>query len=144
MHTHGPTTSDLGRWVAVLTAILASVGALLNYGVTTSQNHAILVKNEAVIALVRAARLDATHSRSAARRAQVRRLDVRAATLNRQSARLMSPHDHFAQALVLVEVGVALASVAALTDRRWLLYLALGASGGALLLAVIGLSAGHA
>ncbi|MHB1566093.1 MAG: DUF4337 family protein [Acidiferrobacter sp.] len=144
MHSGSHTTSDLGRWVAVLTAILASIGALLSYGITTSQNHAILVKNEAVIALVRAARIDATHRRSVTRRRVVRQLDVRAAALNRQSARLMSPHDHFAQALVLVEIGVALASVAALTDRRWLLYMALSTTAGALVLAVIGLSAGHA
>lgn len=55
-------------------------------------------------------------------------MEQRAEALSRKSARLMGLHDHFAQGLVAAEIGVALASIAALTERHWLLGSAVAAA----------------
>jgi hypothetical protein len=128
--------------VALLTALLASLAALLSYGITTSQNHAIVLKNEAVFVLLKSTQLRlqtrGTGSRTHVFRQQ-QALDRKANRLNQASDRLMGPHDHYAQALVAGEIAIALASVAALTERRWLFHGALIASGCALLLGAFGL-----
>lgn len=141
MHAH-LSAGKLGRVVALLTALLACLGALLSYGITTTQNHAILLKNEAVIAMLKSTtlRLEARGPRARARiLAKQVALDRQAVALSNASARLMGPHDHYAQALVGVEIAVALASVAALTERRWLFHFALAASTLALILGAFGL-----
>lgn len=143
MNTHaGAGGGVLGRRVALLTALLASLAALLSYGITTSQNHAIVLKNEAVFVLLKSTQLRlqtrGTGSRTHVFRQQ-QALDQEANRLNRASDRLMGPHDHYAQALVAGEIAIALASVAALTERRWLFHGALIASGCALLLGAFGL-----
>ncbi len=127
----------LGRQVALLTALLAALSALLSYGVTDTQNHAVLTKNAAVLTMLRAAAL--RENSRPGRSARVRGLERRALTQDRASERLMGPHDHFAQGLVAAEIGVALASVAALVERRWLLRLAQGAALLALVLGAFGL-----
>ena len=129
-------TGQLGRFAALLTALLASLGALLNYGIIATQNQAILLKNDAVIALIAASRPPAQGSPSAAAAlAQRRLLDQQAADMSLQSDRLMMPHTLYAQALVLVEIAVAMASVAALAERTWLL-----AGAGAVGLAALALA----
>ncbi|MHB8255315.1 MAG: DUF4337 family protein [Acidiferrobacter sp.] len=144
MHAHAEAGhhTKLNRLVALLTALLASLGALLGYGITTTQNHAILLKNEAVMVMLKSAtlRLEAKRSHPKARwYAKQRALDRQAAVFNQASARLMGPHDYYAQGLVAAEVGIALASVAALTERRWLWQLAIVAALGALTLGLLGL-----
>jgi len=142
VHTHSGISGSLGREVALLTALLASLGALFSYGITTSQNHAIILKNEAVMAMLKSTtlRLEARGPRARARiLAEQKALDRQAVALNKASARLMGPHDRYAGALVGVETGVALASIAALTERRWLLYLAFVATAFALSMGVLGL-----
>lgn len=134
--------SELGRRVALLTALLASLAALLSYGITTTQNHAIILKNEAVFVLLKSTqlRLPVHGAESLARLSrQQRALDRKANRLNQASDRLIGPHDHYAQALVAAEIAIALASVAALTERRWLFRGALAASAAALLLGAFGL-----
>lgn len=136
----GAVGGELGRRVALLTALLASLAALLSYGITTSQNHAIVLKNEAVFVLLKSTQLRLQARGSRARMAQQQEaLDRRANHLNQASERLMGPHDHYAQALVAAEIAIALASVAALTERRWLFHGALAASAAALLLGAFGL-----
>ncbi len=136
----GAGGGELGRRVALLTALLASLAALLSYGITTSQNHAIVLKNEAVFVLLKSTqlRLQTRGSRAQIFREQ-QALDRKANRLNQTSERLMGPHDHYAQALVAAEIAIALASVAALTERRWLFHGALAASACALLLGTFGL-----
>ena len=143
MNTHAAGGGgELGRRVALLTALLASLAALLSYGITTSQNHAIVLKNEAVFVLLKSTqlRLEVRGAGSRARLSrQQRALDHKAKRLNQASNRLMGPHDHYAQALVGAEIAIALASVAALTERRWLFRGALVATAAALLLGAFGL-----
>lgn len=143
MRTHAEAGgSKLGQRVALLTALLASLVALLSYGVTTSQNHAIVLKNDAVFVLLKSTQLRLQRDRSGSRgrlSQQQRALDRKANRLSQASDRLMGPHDHYAQALVAAEIAIALASVAALTDRRWLFHGALAASLAALLLGTFGL-----
>ncbi len=143
MNAHaGVGGSELGRRVALLTALLASFAALLSYGITTSQNHAIVLKNEAMFVLLKSTQLR-LQTRGAGSRMRISRqqraLDQKANRLNQASDRLMGPHDHYAQALVAGEIAIALASVAALTERRWLFHGALAASACAFLLGAFGL-----
>ncbi|MHB1951626.1 MAG: DUF4337 domain-containing protein [Acidiferrobacteraceae bacterium] len=52
---------------------------------------------------------------------------------NDRSARFMAPHYRLAQAMTLIQIAISLASVTALTRRRWLL----GFAGTAALVAVV-------
>ncbi|MHB1587281.1 MAG: DUF4337 domain-containing protein [Acidiferrobacteraceae bacterium] len=61
---------------------------------------------------------------------------------NDKSARFMAPHYRLAQAITLIQIAISLASVTALTRRRWLLGFAGAAAATAVLLwvaAVMGL-----
>ena len=47
--------------------------------------------------------------------------DEEARAADAESARAFQPHGHLAQALALVQVGIALAALTVLTRQRWLL-----------------------
>jgi hypothetical protein len=53
---------------------------------------------------------------------EAKALDDESAKLNAESAKVMEPHHHMAMAMTLLQVGIALASIAALTHRRWLVW----------------------
>jgi len=131
----------LGRQAALLTALLASLAALLSYGITATQNRALILKNEAVLVMLTSTTLHIRQHdrhRDELMKQQIV-LDKQARTLSKRSDQLMGFHDHYAQALVAVEIGVAVASVAALTRRRWLLRMAEGSAVIALILGAWGL-----
>jgi hypothetical protein len=46
---HGHATGGLARWVAIFTALAATCGALIGHQAEEIANHAILVKNEALL-----------------------------------------------------------------------------------------------
>ena len=143
MHSHMfHRDSDLGRLAALLTALLASLAAVLSYGIIDTQNRAILLKNDAIIALITAGRPNDFAQHPLPRpdaRAERRALDSKAARLSNKSDRLMTSHKSYKQALVLDEIAVALASVATLAERRWLLFGAVSVGAAALILGLIGL-----
>ncbi len=60
-----------------------------------------------------------------------RAFDAKAVAADAASARAFEPHHHLAQALALIQVGIALAALTVLTRQRWLLgFSGLCAAGG--------------
>ena len=62
-------------------------------------------------------------------------LDNESTTLDEESEHVLHPHHHLARALTLMQIAIALASIAALTRRQWLVWTAASA-------AVIGIAFG--
>jgi hypothetical protein len=46
---HAAHTDSLGRWVAMLTAVLATIGALISYQNGSAESHGLELKNEAIL-----------------------------------------------------------------------------------------------
>lgn len=146
---------SLSQRIAIMTAILSTLGAVFAYEGAATQNEAMLLKNESLLkkttaadqwaqfqsksqkqalaelgALVVPAAQAESYKAKAARyetdKAEIakeaRALDEESARLNEESAKVMRPHHHMAQAMTLLQVGIALASIAALTRRRWLVW----------------------
>ena len=148
---------SLSQRIAIMTAILSTLGAVFAYEGAATQNEAMLLKNEALLkkttaadqwalyqsksqkqalaelgALVVPSSEAETYKAKAARYEsekteigkEAKALDDESARLNEESAKVMKPHHHMAQAMTLLQVGIALASIAALTRRRWLVWCA--------------------
>ena len=66
--------------------------------------------------------------------AKAREFDAEAARANDEAAALERPHTHFAMAMIFLQIAISIASITALTRRRWLFSVALlsGAVGVAL------------
>lgn len=157
---------SLSQRIAIMTAILSTLGAVFAYEGAATQNEAMLLKNEALLkkttasdewaqyqsksqkqamaelgALVVPAAEVETFKAKAARyeseKAEIAKeakaLDDESARLNEESAKVMQPHHHMALAMTLLQIGIALASIAALTHRRWLVWF----SGAAALVGVV-------
>ena len=150
---HAAHVDSLGRMVAMFTAVLATIGAIVSYQNSGSEslglelkNEAILKKSEAsdqwayyqakgikqVIMELAAGRTDAERTallaeakryadEKSAIQKQAQALDVEAKAADSASARAFEPHRHLAQALALMQVGIALAALTVLTRQRWLL-----------------------
>lgn len=177
-HVHGANEHELehkahageslSQRIAIMTAILSTLGAVFAYEGAATQNEAMLLKNEALLKkttasdewaqyqsksqkqalaelgalVVPAAQADvykAKATRYESEKAEISKsakaLDDESANLNAESAKVMQPHHHMAMAMTLLQVGIALASIAALTRRRWLVW----CSGAA---AVVGIALG--
>ncbi|CAF0696319.1 DUF4337 domain-containing protein [Candidatus Methylacidithermus pantelleriae] len=65
---------------------------------------------------------------------KARQLDEASEKANELSEKLTHPHRRLEQALTLVEIAIAVTSVAALTQKRWLLWLAGASAAGSLVL----------
>lgn len=161
---------SLSQKIAIMTAILSTLGAVFAYEGAATQNEAMLLKNEALLKKTEAAdqwalyqsksqkqamadlgalvvpadktgEYRAKSARYEAEKAEVSKeaksLDAESARLNEESAQAMKPHHRLAQAMTMLQVGIALASIAALTHRRWLVACA-GAS------ALVGIALGVA
>ena len=146
---------SLSQRIAIMTAILSTLGAVFAYEGAATQNEAMLLKNEALLKkttasdqwaqyqsksqkqalaelgslVVPAAEAEAFKAKAAryeSEKAEISKeaktLDDESARLNAESAKVMEPHHHMAMAMTLLQVGIALASIAALTRRRWLVW----------------------
>ncbi|MEJ0100455.1 MAG: DUF4337 domain-containing protein [Pseudomonadota bacterium] len=152
---HAAGHEPLGRWVAVFTAILATVGAVVSYQNGDSESRSLEYKNAAILkkseasdqwsyyqaksikeTIVRNApeaneaardKLAAEADRYAKEKTDIektaRDLDGEAKSLDAQSEQATRPHHRLAQALVLVQVAIALAALTVLTRQRWMLAL---------------------
>jgi len=164
-HVHGANEHELehkahageslSQRIAIMTAILSTLGAAFAYEGAATQNEAMLLKNEALLKkttasdqwaqyqsksqkqamaelgalVVPAAEADAYKARAARYESekagiskQAQALDDESMRLNEQSARVMEPHHFLAVAMTLLQIGIALASIAALTRKRWLVW----------------------
>ncbi len=180
-HVHGANEHELehkahageslSQRIAIMTAILSTLGAVFAYEGAATQNQAMLLKNEALLKkttasdewaqyqsksqkqalaelgalVVPAAQVDTFKAKAAryeSEKAEISKeakaLDDESARLNAESAKVMEPHHHMAVAMTLLQVGIALASIAALTRRRWLVWCSAAAAVGGIAMGAIG------
>lgn len=171
MHIHAQHEHDLehaahggeslAQKIAVMTAILSTIGAVFAYAGGSLQTDAMLLKNEALLkkaeaddqwayyqskstkqALAELASKLTTGDAAAGYVAAVQRydqekkdiqdkakaLDDESKRLNEDSANHIRPHERLSQAMTAMQISIALASVAALTRRKWLVGLSMGAA----------------
>ena len=161
---HGP---GLAQSVAIFTAILSTVGAIVSYQGGATQNEAMLYKNEAVLQKSHAsdqwnfyqAKSTKGHLMELAAsivpadkqeyynkqaeiyneekkeiKATAEELEKKSEEANQQSDHMMHPHHRLAQAMTLIQIAIALASMTVLTRKRWLFAGAgIAAAGGCIL-----------
>lgn len=146
---------ELAQQVAIFTAVLAAVGAVVSYLGGNTQNESLMHKNEAVLYKAHAsdqwsfyqAKSTKAHLMSlAAQLAPVDKQAGYAADLaryeqekkaikvqaeiweeksrheNELAEQMFHPHHALALAMTFIQISIALASVTALTQRRWLLW----------------------
>ena len=160
----GHAGGTLGQWVAIFTAILAAMGAVVGYQGNHLMHEVLLKKNEAVLRKTeatnewnhyqsvstkahlaelaqqlippeRAAQLEEKIQKYGAQReeltAKARELDDASLRADREAAELNRPHARFALAMILLQIAISLASITALTQRKWLFAVAIiSAAGG--------------
>ena len=156
----------LSQRIALFSAVLATVGAVISLLGGHTENDALYSKNEAVLLKTQASdvwsyyqaeelkrHLDerAADAASTERRAEIARyraksrslesraqdLDRRSVQADEESRRALRPHIKLSIAMTFVQIAIALASITALTRRRWLFGLAGLAAVAGCLLAVI-------
>lgn len=178
LHTHAPheeaiheaahTTHDtkghnLNQWVAIFTALIAALGAMVSYQGTNLMNEVLLYKNEAV--LKKANATDAWNYYQAAStkahlmemalilgrpdqtadfkqkiakykeqkikiREQAEAFDKESVKANDEARKLNRPHHDLEIAMIFFQIAISLASITALTRRRWLFIAGLLSAGG--------------
>ena len=157
-HAAASGRRDLNQWVAMFTALLAALGALVSYQGSRLMEEVLLYKNEAVLQkahatdewnyyqavstkahlmelsrdLAPAARRNAIDAKIAKYEQQKHELKAHADALeaasakaDRESAELSRPHARIAGSLIALQIAISLASITALTGRRWLFAAAL-------------------
>ncbi|HEY3326575.1 MAG TPA: DUF4337 domain-containing protein [Novimethylophilus sp.] len=165
---HGP---GLAQYVAIFTAVLSTVGAIVSYQGGATQNQAMLYKNEAVLKKAQASDQWAFYQAKSSKqhlmevsvdlapkdrveyyRKQIAKYDAEKKEIKQKAEQLdeesrkadelseqaMHPHHKLAQGMTLIQIAISLASITALTRRRWLFGLALAAAGGGLVMAGMG------
>ena len=179
-HVHGPHDHEVehaahspdpfaGR-VAVMTAILATIGALFGYMASATQNDALLFKNDATIKKTEAsdqwnfyqaksskqnlAELGATlttgeqqakYLKEAERyrkekeeiMVEAKKFEEASKAAEKQSAVSMHVHHRWAQAMTLIQVGIALAAITILTRYKAMGLAALGVAGVSIVLGAL-------
>lgn len=168
---HGP---GLAQYVAIFTAVLSTVGAIVSYEGGATQNQAMLYKNEAVLKKAQASDQWAFYQAKSSKQhlmeisvdlgpkdkaeyyrkqaekydAEKKEIKQKAEQLDEESRKadelseeVMHPHHKLAQAMTLIQIAISLASITALTRRRWLFGMALGAAAGGLALVAMALLA---
>jgi preprotein translocase subunit SecF len=161
---HGSHQGDkLSQHIAIFTAILATIGAIISYQGGATQNEAMLFKNEAVLKKAQASDQWSFYQAKALKghlmeialesapkerkgfyqeqvakynadkkkiQAEAEALDEASKKANEKSEELMHPHHELAQAMTLAQIAISLASITALTRRRWLFGVAAIAAAG--------------
>ncbi len=153
--SHG--TTPLGQWVAIFTAILAALGAVVGFAGSHLMNEVLLTKNEAVLRkseatnewnhyqavstkqhltelaqeLVtpeRAQQFDERVKKYTAEKdelmAKARAFDAASEHALLEAQQLNKPHSLYAGAMIFLQIAISMASITALTQRRWLFVVA--------------------
>lgn len=162
-HAAGSGVS-LAQYVAIFTALLSTIGAIVSYQGGATQNEALLYKNEAVLKrtqasdqwsfyqaksnkghLMELAADIAPEDKQAFYRKQVEKyeqdkkaikekaeaLEAESNKANAKSDELLHPHHRLAQGMTLLQIAISLASITALTRKKWLFGIAaIAAIGG--------------
>ena len=170
-HVHGPhdhevehaahSADPLAGRVAVMTAILATIGAIFGYMAGATQNEALMFKNEAAIrkteesdqwnfyqaksnkqnlaelgATLTTGETQAKYLKEAERYkkekdeilVEAKKLDDASKSAEKASDVSMHIHHRWAQAMTLIQIGIALAAITILTRIKAMGYAALGVS----------------
>jgi hypothetical protein len=164
---HGP---GLAQSVAIFTAILSTVGAIVSYQGGATQNEAMLYKNEAVLQKSHASdqwnyfqakstkghlmelaaniapadkqeyykkQIEKYSEEKKEIKAKAEALEKKSEQANLMSEKMMHPHHRLAQAMTLIQIAIALASMTVLTRKKWLFAGAgIAAAGGCILWAL--------
>ncbi len=167
---HVAKESKLGQYVAIFTAILASIGAIVGYQSGDAQNESMLYKNEAVLYKTQAsdqwnfyqAKSNKMHlmelasdiapkekqdyyknkiKEYEAEKAEIKKkaeaLEKKSEEANKESDARMVPHHKLAQAMTLIQIAISLASITALTRKKWLFAMASVAALGGIVIWVL-------
>lgn len=157
LHHEHHGSDQLSQWVALFTALLAAMGAILSYQGNHLMNEVLLQKNEAVLMKAHAtdqwnyyqavstklhltemakilspvnkqASFDASITKYKTQKMGIKidaeKYESASSIANNEATRLDAPHNMLAFAMILFQIAVALASVTALTQRTWLMILA--------------------
>lgn len=169
---HHAQGGGLAQAIAIFTAILATLGAVVSYQGGATQNEAMLLKNDAILKkseatdqwglyqaksskghLMELAVDIAPKEKADFYRAQIAKyeqekqvakhkaeeLDKESQLANEKSDQALHPHHRLALAMTLLQIAISLASITALTQRRWLFACAGVAAAGGVALTVMGL-----
>jgi hypothetical protein len=148
-HAHADADPFASR-MAVMTAILATIGAIYAYQSGTSENLALYYKNEAAIKKTEAANqwLSAPDSDAHAKfladvekykqqkepiRANAEAIEKDVTNNDAQSEKLLHGHHRWAQATTLIQISIALTAITLLTRKKWLRNLSLGVAAAGIL-----------
>ena len=161
---HGP---GLAQQVAIFTAILSTIGAVVAYMGAATQNEAVLKKAEAsdqwnfyqskstkghLAELASRLTKDSTqvefYKKEIGRydlekkeiRVKAEELDKESHKMNEGSEHALHPLHKLEQALTLIQIAIALGSITALTRKRWLFITAVVAAAGGITLFGIALA----
>jgi len=169
---HEAHKGGLGQQVAIFSAVLATVGAVVSFLGGHTQNEALYHKNEAVLFKAQASNMwnyyqaksmkqnlaefaaglatdPATKDKFSANvkryegekeeiKKQAEELEAKSKASNERAEHALHPHEKLAISMTLLQIGIALASITVLTQKRWLLA---GAGIAAFAGAVLGIAA---
>ncbi len=143
----------LNQWVAIFTALLAALGAVVSYQGSHLMNEVLLYKNEAVLKKAHAtdewnyyqavstkqhlmelardlapadkqpgiaAKITKYEGQKTEIKARATTLEAASVKANETSEHLNRPHTGMARSLIFLQIAISLASITALTGRRWL------------------------
>ncbi len=152
-HASEGKNHTLNQWVAIFTALLAALGAIVSYQGSHLMNEVLLHKNEAVLKKAHAtdewnyyqavstkqhlmelahdlapadkqigiaAKITKYQGQKAEIKARADTLEAASNQANEESDRLNRPHTGMARSLIFLQIAISLASITALTGRRWL------------------------
>lgn len=154
----------LSQWVAIMTALLATIGAIVSYQGSHLMNEVLLYKNESILKKAQATdqwnyyqaistkghlmelaqvlappdrtgqfseKIKKYQAQKTAVKTRAEALDAASVRAGEESARLNRPHNDMALAMILLQIAISLASITALTQKKWLFLMAgLSAAGG--------------
>lgn len=150
---HAEGGEPLSQRIALFSAVLATVGAVVSLLGGHTESDALYQKNEAVLLKAQAsdvwsyyqaeelkrhldersadaaaptqvAEIARYRAKSRALQHQAEALDKRSEEANEESRQALRPHIKLSIAMTFVQIAIALASITALTQRRWLFGLA--------------------
>ncbi len=163
-HASEGKNHTLNQWVAIFTALLAALGAIVSYQGSHLMNEVLLHKNEAVLKKAHAtdewnyyqavtikqhlmelahdlapadkqagiaAKITKYQGQKTEIKARADALEAASSKADEESDRLNRPHTGMARSLIFLQIAISLASITALTGRRWLF-------GAAMLSALVG------
>ena len=149
-HGHNVGGSEKGKadakfiqWVAIFTAILATIGAIVSYKGGHTQNAALLYKNEAVLKKTDAANQWSFYQAKSTKQNLAELAESLAtnpelkAEADKKSEHELLPHDQLAQAMTFIQIAISLAAICVLTRRRWMLGLAGAAAAAGIVYTVL-------